>query len=237
MTAAHPRSVPHRPDITRPDAGARFFSTWRVGTPQRQRAVVAAVAATWAERPWPTRDLLAYHVYTGTDGDTLLHHSQWTDKAAYHAFVRTHRQERNDEIDAAVPGIERVGIAAYELYRSRSLRDPGAVPGCVVVVDVEFDGPDRARQRAWVDAVFEALDGEPQSRPGGISANFLLSTDGTRVLNYAEWTSEEAHADALAAPGDGVGSATEGWRRVQSFPGLLRSDVKRYRWAWSGLRP
>ncbi|MCZ9338887.1 antibiotic biosynthesis monooxygenase, partial [Streptomyces sp. TRM76130] len=55
-----------------------------------------------------------------------------------------------------------------------------------------------------------------------------LSTDGTRVLNYAEWASAEAHADALAAPGDGIGSAAPSWERVQNWPGLRSSTVRRY---------
>jgi hypothetical protein len=97
-----------------------------------------------------------------------------------------------------------------------------------VIVEVEFEGPDPDRRRAWVDAVFEALQSEPNPRPGGLSAHFHLSTDGTRVLNYAEWESAQAHIDALAAPGDGVGSSTSQWERVQTWPGLKSSTVNRY---------
>ncbi|MYR63195.1 antibiotic biosynthesis monooxygenase, partial [Streptomyces sp. SID625] len=107
---------------------------------------------------------------------------------------------------------------------------------CLVVVDVEFDGPDPERQRAWVDAVFEALEGDPAPHPGGIAAHFHLSTDGRRVLNYAEWESAEAHRAALAAPGDGVGSATARWKRVQTWPGVRSSTVSRYEHAL-GLVP
>ncbi|KAF2780851.1 MULTISPECIES: antibiotic biosynthesis monooxygenase [Streptomyces] len=222
-TDAHPR-------FDRPDVLAPFFSTWRMGTPERQRQAVDAIARTWERRPWPAEDLRGYHVYTGHDGSTLLHHSQWASEQAYEAFVKTHRQERVDEIDTAVPGIERLALNRYRRYRSATRDDRAAavVPGCVVIVDVEFEGPDPDRQRAWVDAVFEALESEPDPRPGGISAHFHLGTDGTRVLNYAEWESAEAHLDALAAPGDGVGSATPQWERVQNWPGLKSSTVSRY---------
>ncbi|MFC9466596.1 antibiotic biosynthesis monooxygenase [Streptomyces coelicoflavus] len=222
-TDAHPR-------FDRPDVLAPFFSTWRMGTPERQRQAVDAIARTWESRPWPTEDLRGYHVYTGHDGSTLLHHSQWASEQAYEAFVKTHRQERVDEIDTAVPGIERLALNRYRRYRSATREDRAAavVPGCIVIVDVEFEGPDPDRQRAWVDAVFEALESEPDPHPGGISAHFHLGTDGTRVLNYAEWESAEAHLDALAAPGDGVGSATPQWERVQNWPGLKRSTVGRY---------
>ncbi|MFJ7766977.1 antibiotic biosynthesis monooxygenase [Streptomyces sp. NPDC097107] len=224
-----PRRTDVHPDIARPDVRAPFFSTWRVGTPERQRQTVEATARTWERRPWPTDDLLGYHLYTGHDGSTLLHHSQWASEQAYEAFVKTHRQERVDEVDTAVPGIERLEIGRYRRYRSDTREDgPAPDPGCIVIVDVEFEGPGPERQRAWVDAVLEALASEPEPHPGGISAHFHLSTDGTRVLNYAEWESAQAHIDALAAPGDGVGSAPAQWERVRNWPGLKRSTVNRY---------
>lgn len=216
------------PDLTDPRVTAPYFSTWRVGTPERQRRSVEAIAHAWLSRPWPTDRLLGYHVYTGRDGTTLLHYSQWTSEEAYRAYVRTHRQERNDEIDAAVPGIERVGITRYLPCRSlgRTDRD-GSEPGCVVIVDIRFDGPG-ADRTGFVDTVAEALAHDPAPPPGGISAHFHLSADGTRVLNYAEWRSAQDHIDALAAPGVGVGSPSERWRRAQNWPGRIGSTIGRY---------
>lgn len=219
-----------RPDLRRPGVGIVFASTWRVGTPERQRATVDAIAKAWESRDWPAVGLLSYSVYIGTDGDTLLHYSQWTDEEAYQEFVRTLREDRNAEIDAAVPGIVRVGIDRYTLYRSTPLGDgnDARIPGCIVIVDVQFDGPDADRQRAWVDAVFEALETDPNSAPGGISGHFHIGVDGTKVLNYAEWESEQAHVEALAGPGSGVGSATPQWAKVQSYPGVTGGGVTRY---------
>ncbi|QGV81251.1 antibiotic biosynthesis monooxygenase [Streptomyces ficellus] len=223
-------SEPHaRPDLRRPGTGVVKVSTWRVGTPERQRAAVDAIAAAWRRRDWPDVGLRSYTVHIGEDGDTLLHYSQWTSEEAYEEFFRSHRDERNAEIDAAVPGIERVALHSYALYRSAPPDpDDHRVPGCVVIVDVEFDGPDPDRQRAWVDGVFDALAGDPAPHPGGMSAHFHLGLDGTRVLNYAEWESAGAHVEALAAPGDGVGSDTPQWRKVLTFPGVVGGGVKRY---------
>ncbi|MEV6549864.1 antibiotic biosynthesis monooxygenase [Streptomyces sp. NPDC051597] len=217
------------PDPRRPGVGVVKSSVWRTGTPERQRAAVEAIAKAWGSRDWPDSGLLAYSVLTGTDGDSLLHYSQWRSESAYQDFVRRFRDDRNAEIDAAVPGIERVALHSYALYRSSDPR-PGAprTPGCVVVVDVEFEGPDPERRRAWVDGVFEALATDPDLPEGGISAHFHTSLDGTRVLNYAEWESEQAHIDALAAPGSGVGSRTPEWERVQSYPGVSGGGVARY---------
>lgn len=229
MTARTLRTT-HRPDPARPDAGIAFFSRWRLPGPAAGRAAVDAIARVWEREPWPTPGLLGYHVYEGEDGTTLLHHSQWTGEDAFEAFVREHRQARVDEIDAAAPGIERLGIDRFRHYRGGGIGD-ARTPGCFVTVDVEFDVPeggDPQLQRAWVDAVFEALESDPAPHPGGISAHFHLSTDGSRVLNYAEWESAQAHIDALESPGEGIGGATPQWRRVQSFPGLKESHVRRH---------
>jgi hypothetical protein len=236
------------PDIARPGVGLVMASLWRVSTPEQQRAAVEAVGRAWRSREWPDPGPLSYSVLTGNDGVSLFHYSQWRDAEAARGFVRTHRGERNAEIDAAVPGIERVGLEVYELYRSESAdrHPPGSrspdsssagdggaggvsrVPGCVVIVDVEFVGADAARQRDWTDAVFDAIESDPDVAPGGIAAHFHVSTNGTRVLNYAEWETAQAHADALGAPGDGVGSSTEQWARVRNYPGLKGSTVNRY---------
>ncbi|MBT2397814.1 antibiotic biosynthesis monooxygenase [Streptomyces sp. ISL-100] len=215
------------PDPARSGVGVVKVSTWDVGTPERQRDAVEAIRKVWGDPEWPDEGLLSYSVYVGEDGKTLLHYTQWVSEEAHLAFVRGGRVSRVAEIDAAVPGIERQ-LRSYELYRSTPSRDGARrVPGCVVIVDVEFDGPDAARQRDWVDTVFEALETDPGLHPGGISGHFHVSTDGTRVLNYAEWESAEAHIEALGGSG-GVGSATPQWQKVHSYPGVTGGGVKWY---------
>lgn len=227
------------PDPARSDIGATLFSTWKLPDPDGRQAALDAIARVWERDPWPAPGLLGYYVYEGEDGRTLLHHSQWTGEDAYEDFVRSHRQARVDEIDAAAPGIERIGLGRYRHYRSGSIDADARVPGCVVTVDVEFDVPeggDPQLQRAWVDAVFEALESDPAPHPGGISAHFHLSTDGRSVLNYAEWESAQAHIDALESPGTGIGGPTPQWQRVQNFPGLKQSHLRRHTLAL-GLLP
>lgn len=214
------------PDITRPDVGTVLVSEWTAGTPERQRALVEAFVAAWQRAPWP-QGLLSVNLFLSTDGETVLNYAQWTSDEAYHEFVRTYRQAPADQIDRAVPGIERKGPVHYRLYRSR-VRDDAPLPGCVVIVSAEFDTPDEQRQRRWVDTVFEALDAEAELHPGGISGHFHVSTDGTRVLNYAEWTNEQSHREALERSGQGTIGSGAKWREVRSFPGLKFSGYKRY---------
>ncbi|MEU2763651.1 antibiotic biosynthesis monooxygenase [Streptomyces sp. NPDC007094] len=221
--------VTDRPDPARPDASIAKVSIWNVGTPQRQQEAADAIRKVWGSREWPHPGLLSYSVHAGEDGATLMHYSQWTGEQAYQDFVREARDTRNAEIDAAVPGIERRWLHTYDLYRSGP-RAEGDIreTGCVVIVDVAFDGPDAARQRDWVDRVFDALAAEERLPDGGISAHFHVSTDGTRVLNYAEWESAEHHRAALAAPGEGIGSPSPLWERVQKYPGMTGGGVHRY---------
>ncbi|MEV5980385.1 antibiotic biosynthesis monooxygenase [Streptomyces sp. NPDC052114] len=238
------------PDPADNAGGLTFISTWSTGSPTRQRATVDAIAGAWRTRPWPHEGLLSYTVYAGSDGSTLLHHSHWRDEAAYEDFFASRgngRDARNTEIDAAVPGIERLGLDKTRLYRSwtggrgREAREPGAI----VIVQVAFEGPDAERQRAWVDAVVDALDGDSAGtgdtggtggsggKSGLLAAHFHVSTDGTRVVNYAEWESEQAHIDALGAVGAGAGAPSPLWQRVWAFPGVLSDGtVARYRFAY-----
>ncbi|MDO0932141.1 antibiotic biosynthesis monooxygenase [Streptomyces sp. DG2A-72] len=224
------RRTDTHPDLTRPEVGAPFFSTWRVGTPERQKQTVEAIAHTWEHRPWPVADLYGYYVYVGHDGSTLLHHSQWASEQAYEGFARTHRQERNDEIDTAVPGIERVALARYRRYRSHE-RVAGdlRVPGLIVTVRIDFEPEAADKRRDWVDAVLGAST-TPESDRGLISAHFHLSTDGTHVLNYAAWESDQTYDEAIDAP------ASPEWERVRAYPGLKGFTGTRYRYAL-GLVP
>ncbi|GLZ29716.1 hypothetical protein Lesp02_19060 [Lentzea sp. NBRC 105346] len=122
-------------------------------------------------------------------------------------------------------GITREHIDGFELYRGAVNKDK--TPGCVVLVKVDTENAEVARE--WVDAVFHAIETDPDlPREGGISAHFHISADGKRVINYAEWISEEAHVAALEAPGQGVGSDTPEWRRVQNFPGVTPVGFDRY---------
>jgi deazaflavin-dependent oxidoreductase (nitroreductase family) len=186
------------PQIARPDAGTVLVTE-------------SSSAAAWEGTPWPA-GLLSFTEFAATDGGAVLTYTQWASGEADHAFV------------AGLTGAEPV---EYELYRSGG-REDRPTPGCLVAVRVEFDGPDRERQRQWIDTVFQALASEAEPHPGGIAGHFHVSADGTRVLNYAEWTDEQAHRDAIESSGQGAVGGSADWRRVQEFPGVRSSQVRRY---------
>lgn len=214
------------PDIRRPDAHRVLVSDWDVGTPERQRATAEAFVAAWQRGLWP-RGLLSTNLFASMDGETVLNYAQWTSDETCEEFVRTDRRSLIEKIDRAVSGIKRHEPAYYRLYRSL-VRDDPPTPGCVVIVSVEFESADELRQRRWIDTVFEALESETELHPGGISGHFHLSTDGTRVLNYAEWTDEHAHCEALERSGQGAIGRGPKWLEVKNFPGVISSGFKRY---------
>ncbi|WP_434439255.1 antibiotic biosynthesis monooxygenase family protein [Lentzea sp. E54] len=73
-----------------------------------------------------------------------------------------------------------------------------AGPDQVTLVNVFTVAP--ARQDELVAALDKASDEVFAALPGFISANLHASLDGTRVVNYAQWSSEQAYRDALQRP-------------------------------------
>lgn len=205
------------PELTRTDATVAMVTTWRVGDRDRQLTVAEAVAGAWRTRHWPSADLLSYSVFGSTRGDTLLHYSQWTTTDS--AAVREQLRERWSEVNASVPGIERLGGHQYWRYRSTQRRPRTSTPGCYVTVRAEFSRPDARR---WADGVFEASALDPRPVPGLIGAHFHLSLDGRHMLNLAEWSDEQAHRRQVDESGGPVRTAT------QLFPGLTRFSFERF---------
>ncbi|WP_309110964.1 antibiotic biosynthesis monooxygenase [Saccharothrix sp.] len=167
------------------------------------------------------------------DADVILvapFSDEFADRPA--GLVAAHRLvgEEGDEVTVAQwsQPAQRDGFTAYRRYRSMSRE--GLEPGCVVLVSVELT-PGTAPE--WVDLVFDALAAEQDPHPGGISGHFHVSDDGSKVLNYAEWVSAEAHVEALTR-GNGSVGVNERWQRVHGFHGLKSSTVRRYRLAHTG---
>jgi hypothetical protein len=217
------------PDPRRTDMAFAGVSESIVATPERQQAMIDSLVAAARNAPWP-RGLLQSSLYASLDGTTVLNYAQWASDEAFDQFAQTRLKSLTAEVDRAVPGITRKPGVRYRLYRgNRRESANGLVPGCIVFVSVEFDGPDEQRQRKWVDTVFEALEAEPALPEGGISGYFHLSVDGTRVLNYAEWTSEAAHREAIERSGQGTVGRGPKWLDVRNFPGVVSNGFKRYR--------
>jgi NAD(P)H-dependent FMN reductase len=226
----HVRPDERLPDIARPDVEAVVVNQWTVGSPERQQAVVDAIAAQWAHRSRPEA-LISFATFTSTDGDAVLTYAQWTSDTAQKEAIDAHRTTGFRVLEDEVPGIEPSGPVNYELYRSfvpdgAPPRQPGSA---IVVVNIEAAGAVQARE--WIDEVLAALGSEGEPHPGLIAAHFHISGDGTQILNYAEWVNEQAHRDALEnGPTLGIGQTdSPHWRNVQNMPGVTPAGLQRYR--------
>jgi hypothetical protein len=222
-----PITVHSHPDLARPDAGLVVVSEFEVGGVDQQQALFAASRAAWDTLPWP-ETLLSAAWLASTDGQRALAYVQWRDDSEFESYGRTHRPILAARLRDALPAVIASPPVFYRRYRSGT-RPDAVDPGCIVIVSVEFDGPDDARARTWIDSVFDALAAEPAPPSGGLGAHFHVSVDGTRVLNYAEWIDEASHVAALERSGIGAVGSGPKWRDVQTFPGLKGSRVTRYR--------
>src|SRR6476659_4952130 len=69
---------------------------------------------------------------------------------------------------------------------------------CTTLINVFTVEPDRAAELAsLLDTVTEEV---MRHQPGFRSANIHVSTDGSRVVNYAQWESAQAYSAMLANP-------------------------------------
>ncbi|MEW2134329.1 antibiotic biosynthesis monooxygenase [Streptomyces sp. NPDC005435] len=58
----------------------------------------------------------------------------------------------------------------------------------------------RERQAELAALLADATEETMKHQPGFICANFHVSEDGERVINYAQWESEKHYRDMLANP-------------------------------------
>jgi hypothetical protein len=229
------------PDITRSDVDIAVVKRWNASfTTVEQRASADALTQASARTP---PGLLTISGFLSTSRSTdvrllpgipanhgppraeaprmMMSYEQWASEDAYRSSLAA--QHKPGRQPAAEP---------YRLYRSQVNADSqDTMPGshCVVIVTIGFDGSDEQRLRRWIDAVVDALEAEPNAIPGMISGHFHASLAGNRVLNYAEWTSEQAYDDALAHGPAGVGQTDlPHWRTVREFAGVTTNTVTRY---------
>ncbi|WJV48122.1 antibiotic biosynthesis monooxygenase [Streptomyces flavofungini] len=144
-------------------------------------------------------------------------YEQWTDDEALDAAVAS-----SAPYVTGIPGTELSTPVRYRVHRSHvSVIGQGEV-GCVVTPVFDVDGPER--QRHFIDEVF-AMTKHVPPMPGAIAAHFHTSTDGTRVLNYAEWSDEQAHINLVSA------DDPRGIRRriTGEIPGVRPCGYRRWR--------
>lgn len=212
------------PDVTRPDSGFVLMSHWDVPDGRdRQREIMDGTIAAWEGHPLP-EGFLSRLAYEGTDGKTIFNYAQWTSVEAHREFAQNpaNQEGLTPQIVAVAGHIGTPG--SYQLYRSMRAAAGAPVPGCIVTVVFDTDGPETAR--TFVDTLIDSLgDEQPGSEDGGISSHFHIHRDGTRVVNYSEWTSPEAHEEMARAQ---LGGDSEVMKLIDSIDGLRPQGFRRF---------
>lgn len=194
MTSRHDLVSRPMPDVLRDDAGHVLMSEWDMGGPERQRTVIQEAFDAWQGHPLP-RGFLSRVFLAGTDGRTVLNYAQWTNADEHRAFARDAANRELARRVRAVTGAEAGGPDVYRLYRSMepAPESRGRTPGVVVRVAFDTDGDTTARK--LVDTLVDHYGAVQPPGPdgGGLASHFHIRQDGLRVVNYSEWTSQEAH--------------------------------------------
>lgn len=169
-------------------------------------------------------------VFRDVDADALLFVAAWrvtrfeaAESTVVDAIAHAIEPLRGD----ATPAWVDVAVPAGAWTTGRS--GPGE---CLVLVRQPLEKPDGLIQASWIDQVLLALNGDAEPPDGLISANFFATHDEAAVLNFGQWTSAEAHRDALAR-GHYVQHGSIGtsplWQTIREHPGIRADhEVCRY---------
>lgn len=188
--------------MTIDEHGVVVISREQVADRAAQRELADRAALHLRREPWP-EGLRSTSWLLSTDGGLVLRYDHWDDQRSYRKHATA---EPSDAIVCHPPAPA----------PQRPAEGPFA--GCVALVIIGTDGPERQREATARIASFGA-----QSQPGALGGHVLSSLDGTRVVLYAEWTSEEAHREAVAGPAYG------GQRGIfDGVPGIEGLAMHRY---------
>ncbi|MEU6148325.1 hypothetical protein ABZ848_49385 [Streptomyces sp. NPDC047081] len=170
------------PDIDHEDVHTVFMSHWHVADAAQGRVVLDEIADAWEQASWPA-DILSFSCYlsTGSEHFTVMTYVQCARPDGYRPFVH------GLPVDAA-----RVEPVEYRLHHSVLLTPQAGPAAAIVIASFDVDGPER--QRHIISSVTDNIEKSPRDEQTGlIASHFHVSLDGTRVINFAEWTSDDEH--------------------------------------------
>lgn len=183
-----PTSEDTVPNPTPAPAASVFLTSWWASS--------ESAAATELDRLadiWDTVDLSGIRqilFYQSVDGATCLLYVECDPAQTM--------SPRENQLPADFGGhrlseFRRERTIVVDAHLLAEIPSPGEV---VVVASFDVDGPER--QRVVIDSVVERIAASQASDQQGLAqADFHTSVDGTRVLNFALWESDEAHESFL----------------------------------------
>ncbi|WP_199442832.1 antibiotic biosynthesis monooxygenase [Umezawaea beigongshangensis] len=92
-------------------------------------------------------------------------------------------------------------------------------PGTGFVALVTITVNDPAAHAPLLDLLSREVEQWVRHRPGFVSANYHVSLDGSRIVNYAQWASEEDYRESFR-DNPGAGSLRSAITAVEGVEGL-----------------
>jgi quinol monooxygenase YgiN len=164
--------------------------------PEEQQKLIDTIReflATVATQP----GFVSANLHKSLDGVKVANYAQWNSIEAFEAF------RNNQEIQAKAAGLSEFDISdshVYEIVASESqVGTPEIKPAEYIVHFAEFS-MQPANQPKMVELAQEHVK-SAMAQLGLISATFHRSLDGTRVINYGQWSDAKAIEELVKKPG------------------------------------
>ncbi|MGB3511625.1 MAG: antibiotic biosynthesis monooxygenase [Microcoleaceae cyanobacterium] len=166
--------------------------------PDRQQELINSIAE-FLETVKQQPGFVSANIHKSIDGVKVANYAQWQSQTDYENFIH------NTELQAKAAKSREFNPSdshIYELVISESKEDiPKIIQGQYITHFAEFRMLPENQPR-MLELAKENVQ-KAMNLPGLISANFHRSLDGTRVINYGQWSNSEAIENLKKQPGFG----------------------------------
>ncbi len=164
--------------------------------PEQQQELIEAIEE-FLETVKTQPGFVSANLHKSIDGVKVANYAQWSSLEEFEAF------RNNQEVQAKAAKLFELGTSdshVYEIVASESkVGTPEIKEGEYIVHFAEFSMQPE-NQPKMVELAKEHIK-PAMEQPGLISATFHRSLDGTRVINYGQWTNKEAIEELVKKPG------------------------------------
>ena len=164
--------------------------------PEQQQELIEAIEE-FLETVKTQPGFVSANLHKSIDGVKVVNYAQWSSLEEFEAF------RNNQKVQAKAAKLFGLGTSdshVYEIVASESkVGTPAIKEGEYIVHFAEFSMQPE-NQPKMVELAKEHIK-PAMEQPGLISATFHRSLDGTRVINYGQWTNKEAIEELVKKPG------------------------------------
>ena len=174
--------------------------------PEQQQELLDAIAK-FLEEVKQQPGFVSASLHKSIDGLKVANYAQWQSKEDYENFLNNSEiRQKASKIEAYKPDSH-----VYEVVVSDSKEGtPKITKGGYIAHFAEFRMPPENQPR-MIELAKENLP-KAMKLPGLVNATFHRSLDGTRVINYGQWSNPEAIENLKKQPG--FGGDTPYWEGV-----------------------